>query len=122
MAILEFSTLVLFGMWLHLVFSLGLESDGLNEQILILDTEPVGTESVDNHVKLIVTVLYRSESLKAHANNHEKGILLYMAKIEWSYYRICRKRSLRTQISSKLACFLDVSDSSISSWEDIFRE
>lgn len=122
MAILEFSTLVLFGMWLHLVFSLGLESDGLNEQILILDTEPVGTESVDNHVKLIVTVLYGSESLKAHANNHEKGILLYTAKIEWSYYRICRKCSLRTQISSKLACFLDVSDSSISSWEDIFRE
>ena len=81
--------MVLFGMWLHLVFSLGLESDGLNEQILILDTEPVGTESVDNHVKLIVTVLYRSESLKAHANNHEKGILLYTAKIEWSYYRIC---------------------------------
>lgn len=114
--------MVLFGMWLHLVFSLGLESDGLNEQILILDTEPVGTESVDNHVKLIVTVLYRSESLKAHANNHEKGILLYTAKIEWSYYRICRKCSLRTQISFKLACFLEVSDSSISSWEDIFRE
>lgn len=52
--------MVLFGTLLHLVFSLGLESDGLNEQILILDTEPV-----DNHVKLIVTVLYRSESLQS---------------------------------------------------------
>ena len=105
-----------------MVFSLSLESDGLNEQILILNTDPVGTESLDNHVKLIVTVLYRSGSLKAHANNREKGILLYTAKTEWIYYRICRKCSLRTQISSKLACFLDVSDSSISSWEDRFRE
>lgn len=49
--------MVLFGTLLHLVFSLSLDSDGLNEQILILDTEPVDTESVDNHVKLIVTVL-----------------------------------------------------------------
>ena len=60
-----YSTLVLFGMLLHLVFSLGLERYGLNEHVLILGAEPVGTESVAIHGKIIVTVLCRSESLKS---------------------------------------------------------
>lgn len=60
-----YSTLVLFGMLLHLVFSLGLERYGLNEHVLILGAEPVGTESVDIHGKIIVTVLCRRESLKS---------------------------------------------------------
>ena len=60
-----YNTLALFRMLLHLVFSLGVERYGVNEHVLILSTEPVGTESIDIHGEIVVSVLCRSESLKS---------------------------------------------------------
>lgn len=58
---------------MHLVFSLGLGRECLNESVLILGAAPLGAESADTHVKAVVAVPRSSASLKSACSRQREG-------------------------------------------------